>query len=141
MANSPYLLWLQRTADLEHDRGRGIDLIAGEQRALWQDEVHAGCLHAIDAANGSGQFTFQCSQVIDVLDEGRCTERIGLVENLVADSAALGQSGFGKLHAQPGDLVLGHHDDGAVALELVGNGLPLQILDDRRAVVDREVGK
>ncbi len=79
--------------------------------------------------------------MIDVLDKRRRAERVGLVENLVADPAAFRQARLRELHAQTGDLVLGHHDNRAVALDLIGNGLPFQVFDDRRAVVDREVGE
>ena len=68
-------------------------------------------------------------------------ERVGLVENLVADAAALGQAAFGELHAHPGHLVARHHDDGAVVLQLVGDGLALQVLDDRGGVLGRQVGE
>ena len=34
-----------------------------------------------------------------------------------------------------------HQDDGAVVLDLVGDALPLEVLDDRRGVLDREVGE
>ena len=99
--------------------------------------MHAGCLHAVEAADGAGEFAFQRPQMIDVLDEGGGAERIRFVEYLVADAAAFGQAAFGELHAQLGDLVLGDHDDRAVVLELVGNRLPVQVLDDRGAVVQR----
>ena len=127
---------LERTAYLQHDRGRGIDFVAREQRTLWQDQVHTGRLHSVDAADGSGEFAFKRPQMVDVLDKGRCAKRVGLVKNFVADTAALGQPGLGEFHAQPGDLVLGHHDNRAVALELIGDRLSLQVLDDRGAVLD-----
>ena len=88
-------------------------------------------------ADGARQLAFQRAQMIDVLHEARGAERVGLVEDLVADAAALGQAAFGELHAQPGDLLLGHQHDGAVVLDLVGDALPLQVLDDRRGVLDR----
>ena len=46
------------------------------------------------------------AQMIDVLHEARGAERVRLVEDLVADAAALGQAALGELHAQPRDLVL-----------------------------------
>src|SRR5215510_12200130 len=103
--------------------------------------MHASRLHSIDAAYRSSQFAFQRAQMVDVLNEGRRAKGIGLVENLVPDTTAFWQSGFGKLHAQPGDVVLRHHDDGAVALELIGDRLALQVLDYRCAVVDRQVSE
>ena len=103
--------------------------------------MHARGLHAVEAADGAGEFAFQRTQMVDVLDEGGGAERVRFVENLVADAAALGQAAFGELHAQPRDVVLGHHHDGAVVFELVGDRLPLQILDDRGRVLDRQIGE
>ena len=141
MADRPHLLRLERAAHLQHDRGRRLGLVAREQRPLGQHQVHARRLHPVDAADGAGELAFERAQVIDVLHEAGGAERVGLVEDLVADAAALGQAAFGELHAQPGDLVLGHQHDGAVVLELVGDGLPLEVLHDRGGVLGREVGE
>jgi len=53
----------------------------------------------------------------------------------------LGQAAFGEFHAQPRDLVLRHHDDGAIIAQFVGNGLAFQVLDDSRGILGAEVGK
>ena len=53
--------------------------------------MDTGGLDAVDGADGTGQFTLQRAQMIDVLDEAGGTKRLGLVENLVADAAAFGQ--------------------------------------------------
>ena len=103
--------------------------------------MHARLLHAVDGADGAGQLALQRAQVIDVLHEARGAERVRLVENLVADAAALGQPALGELHAQARNLLPRHHDDGAVALDVVGNALTLEILDDRRGVLDRKIGE
>ena len=89
-----------------------------------------GGLDPVDGADGAGKFALQCAQMIDVLDEAGGAERVGFVENLVADAAALGQAALGELHPQPGDLVLRHHDHGAFVAQLEGNGLAFQVLDD-----------
>ena len=141
MADGAHLLRLEAAAHLEHDRGRGLRLVAREQRALRQHQMHARALHAVDAADGAGKLAFERAQVIDVLDEAGGAERVRLVEDLVADAAALGQAALGELHAQAGDLVLGHQHDGAVVLELVGDRLALQVLDDRGRVLDRQIGE
>jgi hypothetical protein len=106
-----------------------------------KDQVNACSLYAFDAADGAGEFAFQRAQMVDVLNEGGRAKRIGLVENLITDAAPFRQPGFGELHTQPGDLVLRHHDDRAVVLDLVGNRLPLEVLDDRCTVIDRKVRK
>ena len=85
----------------------------------------------VERPDGARQFAFQRAQMVDVLDEAGGAERFGLVENLVADAAALGQAALGELHAQPRHLVLGDQDDGAVVFHLEWNGLPFEILDDR----------
>ena len=48
-------------------------------------------------ADGAGEFALQRAQMIDVLDEARGAERVGVVEDVVADAAALGQAALGKL--------------------------------------------
>ena len=103
--------------------------------------MHARGLHAVDRPDGAGQLAFQRAQMIDVLHEAGGAERVGLVENLVADAAALGQAAFGKLHAQPCHSILGHHDHRAVVAQLEGDGLALQILDDPGGILRRQVGE
>ncbi len=103
--------------------------------------MDAGELHPVDGADGAGEFAFQGAEMVDVLDEAGGAEGIGLVEDLVADPAALGQAGFSELHPQPGHFVLRHHEDGAVIAHLVGDGLAFQLLDDARGVLIAEVGE
>ena len=126
MADGADLLRFQRAAHPHHDRGRRLRRFARKQRPLGQHQMDPGGLDAVDGADGAGQFALQRAQMIDVLDEAGGAERVGLVEDLVADAAALGQAALGELHAQPGDLVLGHQDHGAVVAQLVGNapGVP-----------------
>ncbi len=123
---------LQRAIDLEDDGGGGVDLVAGKQLAFRQHQMHTGGLDPVEAANGAGEFAFECAQVIDVLDESGGAERVGLVENFVADAAAFGQAGLGELHAQPTDILARYHDSGAVAFDFIGDGLALEVFDDRR---------
>src|SRR3974390_1142353 len=103
--------------------------------------MHPCRLDAVDGTDGAGKFALEGAQGIDVLDEGRGAERVGFVEDLVTDAAALGQASFGELHAQPRDLVLRHHDDGAVVADFEGNCLAFEVLDDGRRVLEAEVGK
>src|ERR1700675_1860896 len=67
--------------------------------------MHAGGLDAVERTDGARQLAFERPQIVDVLHEARGAERVRLVENLVADAAALGQAVFGQRHAQPGDAV------------------------------------
>ncbi len=103
--------------------------------------MHARGLDAVDGADGARQLAFQRAQVVDVLHEAGGAERVALVENLVTNAAALGQAGFGKLHAQPRDQLLGHHDDGAVVAHLIRDALALQVLDDGGGVLEAEIGE
>ena len=131
VADGAHLLAFERAAHLEHDRCGRLDLLAREQRTLGQHQMDAGGLHPVECPDGAGEFALQRAQMVDVLNEARRAERVGLVEDLVADAAALRQPAFGEFHAQPGDPVPRHHDDGAVVPHLVGNHLPIELLDDR----------
>ena len=93
-----------------------------------------GGLDAVDGADGAGELALQRAQMIDVLDKAGGAERVRLVEDLVADAAALGQAALGELHPQPGDLVLRHHDHGALVAKFEGDRLAIQILDDAGGV-------
>ena len=106
MADGAHLLRFERAADLEHDRGGRLDLVAREQRPFRHHQMHARGLDAVERANGARELAFERAQVIDVLHEAGRAERVRLVENLVADAAALGQAALGKRHAQPRDAVL-----------------------------------
>ena len=96
VADGADLRLLQRAADLEHDGRGGFDLVAREQRAIGHHQMHAGILDAIERTDGAGELAFERPHVIDVLHEARGAEHLRLVENLVADAAALGQAAFGK---------------------------------------------
>jgi hypothetical protein len=141
MADGLDLLRFERAAHPHDDRGRRFGRFARKQRPFRQHQMDPRRLDPVDGADGAGQFALKRAQVIDVLDEAGGPERVGFVENLVADAAALGQAALGELHAQPGDLVLRHHDDGAVVAQFEGNGLAFQVLDDGRGILDAEVGK
>ena len=141
MADGPDLLRFERPAHPHHDRGRRFGGFARKQRTLGQHQMHPRGLNAVDGADGAGQFALERAQMIDVLDEAGGAERVGFVENLVADAAALGQAALGELHAQPGDLVLRHHDHRAFVAQFERYRLTFQVLDDPRGVLGREVGK
>ena len=114
MADGAHLRRLERAAHAQHDRRRRLDLVAREQRAFGHDQMHAGILDAVERADGARELAFERAHGIDVLHEARGAERVGFVENLVADAAALGQAALGQRHAQPRDPVARHQDDVAV---------------------------
>ena len=99
MPDGADLLHFERAAHLQDDGGGRIGLVAGKQRAFRNDEVDAGSLNAVNRADGAGPLAFQRAHVIDVLDEAGGAERVRLVEDFVADAAALGHAAFGELHA------------------------------------------
>ena len=103
--------------------------------------MHPRRLDAVDAADGTGEFAFECAQVVDILNETRGAERVGLVENLIADAAALRQAALGEFHPQPRHTILRHHDDAAVVTQLVGNSFAIEFLYDRSRIAKRQVGK
>ena len=141
VADGADLRRLEAAAHPHHDRGRGFGRFARKQRPFGQHQMDSRGLDAVDGADGAGEFAFQRAQMIDVLDEARGAERVGFVENLVADAAALGQAALGQLHPQPGDLVLRHHDHGAFVAQLEGDRLAFQVLDDAGGVLGGEVGE
>ena len=141
MADRPYLLRFERAADLEHDRGGRLDLVAREQRPLGHHQMHAGGDHPVDAADGAGEFAFERAQIIDVLHEARRAQRIRFVENLVADAAALGQAFSASDIRNRATRSRRHHDDIAVVAQFVGDTLPLEILNDRGGILVAQVGK
>ena len=141
MADGAHLRRFERAAHLEHDRGRRLDLVAREQRPFGHHQMHARGLDAVERLDGAGQLAFERPQIIDVLHEARGAERVRLVENLVADAAALGQAVFGQRHAQPRDAVARHHDDIAVVAQFVGDAFAIELLDDGGGIFQRQVGE
>ena len=116
---------------------RRLDLVAREQRAFRHHQMDARVLDAVERADGAGELAFERAHLVDVLHEARGAERVRLVENLVADAAALGQAAFGERHAQPGDAILRHQDDVAVVAQLVGDAFAIELLHDRGGIVER----
>ena len=141
MADGANLLRFERAAHPHHDRGRWFGRLARKQRPLGQHQMDAGRLHAVDGTDGAGQFALERAQMIDVLDEAGGAERVGFVEDFVTDAAALGQPALGKFHAQPRDLVLRHHDHGAIVAQLERNRLAFQVFDDAGGILNAEIGK
>ena len=103
--------------------------------------MHARVLDAVERADGTLELAFERAHRIDVLHEAGGAERVRLVENLVADAAALGQAALSELHPQPGDAILGHQNHVAVVAQLVRNSFAVELFDDRGGVVERQVGE
>ena len=140
MADGADLLRLQRSAHPDHDGRRRLRLLAREQLPLRQHEVDADRLNPVDRLDGAGKLALQRAQVVDVLHEAGRAQRVGFVEDFVADAAALGQAALGEFHPQLGDAILRHQDHGAVVLHLIGDGLMVEFLDDGGGIFIAEVG-
>ena len=103
--------------------------------------MDAGRDDPVERLDRAGDLAFERAQVIDVLDEARRREAVALVEDLPADAAARRQALLGEAHAELRDVVLRHHDAGAVTFKLVGDVLALELLHHRGGVLRREVGE
>ena len=141
MTDGTDLLGLELAPHPDHDRGRRLRGFAREKRPLRQHQMDASGLDAVDGADRAREFALQRAQMIDVLHEAGGAERVGLVEDFVADAAALGQAALGELHPQPGDLVLRHQDQRAVIAQFERDRLALQLLDDAGGVFGRQVAE
>ncbi len=139
MADGADLRRFEAAAHPQHDRGRRLGALAGEQRPLRQDEVDAGALHPLDAADGAGKLALQGAQLVHALHEGGRGQRVALVEDLVADAAAARHAALGELQADTGHLVLRHEDLGTVIAQLEAHLAALQLLHDGGGVLEGEV--
>jgi len=92
--------------------------------------VDPGGSDAVEALNGAGEFAFQGTLTVELLDEIRLPDHAGLVEDLVADGSCGRQAPARKKQACRGDLVAGDHDGRAVSLGLVANVGLVQRLGD-----------
>ena len=130
----------QFAADRDDDGGRWLLGFAAEQLALGQDEVNPGRLDAGERTDGAGQFAFEGTDIVEVLHEAGGAQRRLLVEDFVADLAALRQARTGQAHARGGDLVARDQDGAAIALQLIGDIERLQLGDDGRGILEAEAG-
>ena len=92
----------------------------------------------MDRADGARQFALEGADLVDLLHEVGGAERVGAIEDLVADRAARRNAFGGQRQAQLRDLVLRHIDLRAVAAQLVGHALGIHALDDLAAVAGVE---
>jgi hypothetical protein len=91
--------------------------------------VDARGADAVERADGAGELAFQRAELVDVLDEARGAEAVGLVEDLVADGAAARQAFPGEGEAELQHLVLRHQDLCAVAAQFVWHAHAVELLD------------
>ena len=126
-------------ARLHDDGSRRRLIVPRENLTVGNDKVHARGHDGIERANGARKFALDGAKAIDVLHEGGGPERIGLVENLVADAGGQESIG-GELHADFGHLVRRNEDRAAVALLLIGYVQCVELGNHRRGVACFEAG-
>ena len=114
-------------------RALGFDLMD------WQHEVNAGRSDALDRLDGAGEFAFQRAGFLDALLEVRLPERVCVVEDFVADSAAGGQAGMGEQHAGLGDLVGRDVDLCTAGFELIGDMRAAELVRHLAGIAQVEV--
>src|SRR5439155_4219394 len=125
----------QRAAlDPLHDpRRRRPPVLGDEQGALGQRQVDARGLDAAELTDRAAELALERALVVQTLEEVGLPEAL-LVEDLEADAAALGEATAREREAHL-VLPLGRHEHrAATVLELEGDLLGLQSLDDRRGV-------
>ena len=86
MLDRLHLAAAEHAAGLEHDRGARRLVVAREDLAFGDDEMHARAVDALDGLDRAGEFAFEGAQPVDVLHEGGGAEGVGLVEDLIADA-------------------------------------------------------
>ncbi len=107
---------------------------------MGQDQVDAGGGDALQRADGAGELAFQGALAVEVLDEIGLAERRRRVEDLVAHRAG-GRQALARQHqAGGGDLVAGHQDGRAVALDLVLDPALVESLGDGPGLLEVEIG-
>ena len=106
--------------------------------ALRHHEMDARRADLVDRADGARQLALEGADLVDLLHEVGGAERVGPVEDLVADRAARGDAFGGEGETQPRHLVLRHVDLRTVAAQLVGDALGIHALDDLAAVAGVE---
>ena len=139
MLNGADLSRIERTAHTHNDRCGGVALIALEQFAFGQDQMHPRGRDPVDRLNGAGEFTFQGAQLVDVLHEAGRAQGAGLIEDFIANRAARWQALLGHLHAQPQHLILRHQNRGGVAAQFIVHACRVELADDLRRIVERQI--
>ncbi len=123
----------------EQHRGAGLLLLSEEAVLVRQREVHARALHRGQRADRARELALEAALEGQALLELRLAE-LGVVHQLVADHAALGQAVGRELQAHVVHLV-GRHQDRRAAIGMpVGYVHLRQLREDRAAVLVGQVG-
>lgn len=114
---------------LQHHRGLARFALAHHERtAFLQRQVHACALDPLERHHRAGQLALQAALEAYVLDELAGTQRLILVEQLVAgrhlDLYALGC----QQHARTAELILAHQHLAALRMQAIGDGVAVEHL-------------
>ena len=118
------------TTHFQHDGGTWFLLFAAKEFPAGQNQMHPRGLYAIDDSNGPGQFAFQRSDEIDVLDKIGCAQSIRFIENLVPHGSVGGQALTREFDTQRAHLVGGNANFPAIVHHFVRDAPRLQPLND-----------
>ena len=127
-------------AQHQHDGGTRLLLLAEEAVLVRQRQVDAGAFHGVDGADRARELALERALQVHALLRLGLAE-LGVVHQLEADDAGLGQAGGRQLQAHLVDLVGGHQDGGAALGELVGHLHRGQLRDHGAAFLVRQVGE
>jgi hypothetical protein len=122
----------------QHARLRGVRS-AGERCSLWQHQVYARRAHPTYGTDGARQLALQRPRFIDPLLELGGAQRIGAVEDFVADGAAGRQPLFRQQHTGLWHLIGGYHDSGARRFKAIRDMAMVKLIDDLRRIAQIEI--
>ena len=122
--------------DRQNDRRSRILLVAREQGALGQDQMHTGGFDARKRGNGARELAFEGAHIVEILHETRGAQGALLVEDFVAHLTLGRQPILRQLHADAGDLVAWDKNCVPIPAYFVGDVLLLQLVDDGRRVLE-----
>ena len=126
-----------RRATVEQDGGARLDAVVEEERLFRQDELHGRRLNSLNPFDRARDLAFEGALIGDLLLEIGRAELL-LVEDLVADVAAVRQAVLGERDPRGRLLALLDHDDCAAVTQLVRDARALERLGDLAALARRE---
>ncbi len=131
----------QRRAGPDFDQHAGFRRLLrfAEDGFFRERNVDARLFHFGNRHDGAFELSFDGAPIVDVLGEIGHAE-IGFVENLEADSSALGHTGGGQFQAQLSHFVFRHRNGGSVVGQAVFRAALFQFLNYHRRVFRRERG-
>jgi len=120
--------------------GLGVLPVTGEGFAPGQHQVDADGAHALDHADAARQLALHGAGLADALLEAGGGQRVGAVEDFVADAAAGRQALLGQQQPGAGNLVGGDQDAAAGGVRPVRDVGAVQLIDDLAGLAQLQVG-